>query len=389
MASGKRFRAKFFDKTGVYISELPVKMKGFRKIINGGLGDLNLTLPLKFEEAYQNAALTIFNRVEVYVGDFLLYSGFIAGLMPYIRGSASSVSVRCRGHASRFSSLPLKNGNTVRLYTDSSTGLKTSASASAATLDKVFKAIIDRYQAEAVYPIINYTTGSIVAISNSWTYTLQTKSLQYSIEKLMENAPYDWYWRVGADNIARFMQRSSTPDFSLNFKTQISFLGDEELIDGMINRSYFAYNGSPATSAKVTSDIPSSDEYGDWWDFKVDGRYTNILEVQNVSQALIDAKKLPPRRTTIEVADSAYSRDSGYDIEHIEPGQVMNITNLPEATASVLPNIFTVMAVQYAEDMKYATLELENPMDDIARELARREAREQAIESEDTPSSYS
>lgn len=389
MASGKQFRAKFFDKSGEYISELPVQMNGFRKIINGGLGDLRLGLPLRFEQAYQNAALTIFNRVEIYVDSLLLYSGFVAGIIPRISASTSQVQIVCRGHASRFAFLPLKNSTTVRLYTDSTNGLKTSASASAASLDKIFTAIIDRYQAEAVHPIIDYATGTIEASAVNWTYTFQTKTIQYAIDKTMENAPFDWYWRVGADNIFRFLQRNSTPDITLNFRTQIIDLEDPQLIDGMINRRYFAYNGSPTANAKVTSDTPSSDQYGDWWDFKTDGRYTDATQVNTANQNLINAKKNPVRRTVIKVPDSNYSRVSGYDIELFEPGQTLNITNLPEATAAVMPDQFTIVAVEYDQDMKVATLELETLTDDLARELAKKERQDQAESTEDAPATYS
>jgi hypothetical protein len=386
VSSGKKYRAKFFDVNGNYITDLPVAMNGFRKIINGGLGDLTLQVPLRFEEAYQNPALVLMNRVEIYVDNLLLYSGFVAGVTPKIAGTENSVSINCRGHASRFATLPLKNSTTVKLYTDTTTGLKTAAAASSATLDKVLTAIIDRYNAEAVHPIINYATGTIAVSSNAWTYILQTKTIQYAIDKTMENAPADWYWRVGADNIFRFTQRNSTADVYLNFKTQITSLEDPQLIDGMINRRYFAYNGSPPADAKVISDLTSSDAYGDWWDFHTDGRYTDATQVIAVNQALIDAKKNPVRRTVIEVPDSNYDKTTGYDIELLEPGQTVIITNMPEATADVLPDLFTIVAIDYSPS--YAKLELETHTDDLAREFAHKEAQDQAVELDDSPATY-
>lgn len=386
MATGKQFRAKFYSVTGVYITDLPISLTGFRKIINGGLGDLNLQIPMSFEASYQNAATTLMNRVEVYVDNFLLYSGFVAGITPRISDSYNDVMITCRGHASRFASLPLKNGTTTLLYTDTTTGLKTSASASAATLDKVLTAIIDRYNAETVYPVINYNSTSIAASAASWTYILAAKTLQYAIDKTIKNAPAGWYWRAGADNIFRFQAKSTTPDILLNFKTQITSLEDAQLIDGMINRRYFAYNGSPATAAKVTSDTTSSDLYGDWWDFAIDGRYTDATQVAAASQALVDTSSTARRRTVIEVPDSNYDHSTGYDIELIEPGQTIKIINLPEATSAVLPNIFTVAAVDYTPGK--ARLELETYMDDLAREVANKEMQDQAMLMEDTPSTY-
>jgi hypothetical protein len=578
MTSSKRFRAKIFSVSGSYYADYPIVMNGFRKIINGGLGDLTIKIPLRFEEAYQKGALQIMFRVEIYTDNYLLYSGFIAGIIPRISNDTNEVSLICRGHAARFSFLPLKNGTTVRLYTDSSTGLKTSASASASSLDLIMKAIIDYYNAEAVFPIINYTSASVInngtvladdfndnnidrtkwatisslaarnetngqllitaiggtaglnvsgyitkdgsvysliggsftievpqvtntatnaltqinmthdannfigfqqrggtlyafkvisgvttyantasynstnhrwwriresggttywdtsadgsswtnftsaanpitltriaykffagtiasetspgaaifdnvsitATVPTWTYTLQTKSIQYALDKVMENAPTNWYWRVGADNVFYFQPRSITPDVILNYKTQINYFEDPQMIDGMVNRSYFAYNGSPAASAKLTSDTTSSGSYGDWWSWKTDGRYTDDTQVDNVSQAIIDAKKNPVRRTVIEVPDSNYDKTTGYDIELFEPGQTIRITNLPDATSAVLPSLFTIVAVDYTPHK--ARLELETYVDDIAREIAKKEMQDDADNLDDAPATYS
>lgn len=389
MASGKQFRVKFFKPTGEYITEMPVQFKGFRKIINAGLGDLTLGLPLSFEQAYQNAALINFNFVEFYVDNLLFYSGFLAGIIPTISKGASTVQILCRGHASRWSSLPLKNSTTTTLYTDTTNGLKTTASASAASLDKILKAIVDRHRAEATFPVINYATGSVATSAVTWTYTLVTKSTQYAVDKTMENAPYDWYWRVGADNIFRFLQRSANPDVTLNFKTQIDYLTDPLLMDGMVNSRYFAYNGAPPANAKVTNDSTSMGQYGDWWDFKTDGRYTDVTQVTAANQAVLNAKKNPIRQTVLIVPDNNYSRTSGYQVELLEPGQTLKITNLPDATAAVLPSLFTIVAVEYDQDMNHAKLELGTLTDDLAREVALMEQQNDAESTDSSPATYS
>lgn len=388
MATGKQFRAKFYDVNGNYISDLPVSLQGFRKIINGGLGDLQLTVPLSFEESYQNAAATIMNRVVVYVGNFLLYSGFVAGITPQIDANSNYTTITCRGHGARFAFLPLKNGSTTWLYTDSTNGLKTTASASSATLDKILKAIIDRYQAEATYPIINYSSSSVASSSVGLSYIFQTNSIQDAINRTMELAPAGWYWRVGADNIFRFAQsNTTTPDIILNYRTQVTSLQDPQLIDGLINHRYFAYNGAPAASAKVTSDSSSTSAYGDWWDFKVDGNYTSATDVANANQSTVDANKTPQRRTVIEVPDNNFLHEDGYDIETFEPGQTIKLINLPEATTSKLPSTFIIAAVNYAPNS--VVLELERYVDDLARAVADLELQNQQTATNETPSTYS
>lgn len=386
MATGKKYIARFADVTGEFIAYSPIVMDGFRKIINGGLGDLVIQLPLRFAEAYQNAMVTLFNQVEIYVDEQLIYSGFIAGIRPRIGGGQENVIVVCRGHASRFAFLPLKDGTTTEMKTDTTLGLKTGGSASAASLDLVLKAIIDQYNAEAEYSIINYATGSVASSAKTWTYTLTTKSILYAIEKTMENAPSGWYWRVGADNIFRFQNKNSTPDILINFATQVSALEDAQLIDGLVNRVYFAYDGAPPTAAKVYSDTTSSDRYGDWWFFKTDGRYSVTTQVDNVGNELINSRKNPVRRVSIVLPDSGGSRKSGYDIESIEPGMTLRINNLPEATAQVMPSLFQVVAIDYSPDS--ARLELETYIDDLAREVAKKERADAQEATNDTPTTY-
>lgn len=388
MAIGKTFRLRVLNKSGTFIAQTTsFSFTNFRKVINGGLGDLTIKLPLTFDGAYQNAMCTLFNRVQVYVGDYLLYSGFVAGIIPKITGNNEEVTIVCRGHASRFAFLPLKNSNTTKLYTDTSTGLKTSASASAAALDLVLKTIIDRYNAEATYPLINYNSTSVAASANTWTYTLSTKSIQYAIEKVMENAPAGWYWRVGADNVFYFKNKSSTADIVLNYETQINELEDAQLIDDLANQVLIQYNGSPPANAVLTSDSTSTTAYGDWWLWKTDGRYTVAGNITNVANSILDAKKNPVRRMRIVVPDSAGSKSTGYDTEFIEPGMTLKINNLPVATALVMPTLFQIVAVDYAPDA--ATLELETPADDLAREVAKKERNDDQEATEDGPATYS
>lgn len=388
MAVGKTYRLLFKDRNGDFVGHVTkFSMGGFRKIINGGLGDLSIELPLTFAECYQSPLTILFNQVELYVGGFLLYSGFVAAVSPRISGGEERVNIICRGHASRFAFLPLKDGSTTILKTDTSTGLKTGGSASAASLDLILKTIIDRYNAEAVHPIINYSSTSVTSSAKTWTYTLTTKSILYAIERTMENAPAGWYWRVGADNIFRFNNKSGTADILLNATSQISEIEDNQLIDGLINNVYFAYDGSPPASAKVFIDSDSEDAYGDWWFFKTDGRYSVAAEVQNVGEELIESKKNPVRRVTITVPDDSGSRTTGYPIETIEPGMTLRITNLPEATAQVMPSLFQVVAVDYTPDS--ARLELETYQDDLAREFAKKERTDYQESTNDTPATYS
>lgn len=394
MAVRKTASFRFYDIAGVYIGTITDgSFDKFRKVMNGGLGDMNITLAMGFAECYESAYTVPGNRVEVVVVDAetpadgtIMYSGFILTRSPQISGKTERVTLTCRGHAAKFPFLPLKNGTTTVLRTNTASGLTTGATASAATLDTIFKAIVDRYKAETLYPVLDYTSTSMDTFTETLTYTFKTKNLTFPINKVNENAPVGTYWRAGADNKIYFRKRSVTPDHILVLGAHFEEIIDNETLDGMINREHFSYNGSPPGSAKLFSNTTSAAKYGDWWDWRVDGRYTVLAEVTRVANATLDANSIPPRRTVVSVPDNNGDRKIGYNIEMFEPGQTVAILNLPTSAQLNFPSMFQIAAMDYSMDN--AVLELNTPSDDLARELALLEAKDQQETTEDVPSSY-
>lgn len=390
----KSYQIRFYDVTGYYLG-MPsdVSFGGFRKVINGGLGDLSVDLPLPFAESYASPYTTPGNRVTVTVMDqdtasegVLIYSGFVIERAPHLSASAEGVTLLCRGHTARFPFLPLKSGNTTLLRTNTAAGLTTGGTASAATLDTILAAIISRYNIEAVYPVVQTAPGSLESTAVTLTYAWNTKTIQYVIDDVMQSAPATMYWRVGADNILRFKTRHATPDHYLTIGRHVTEISDRETLDGLVNRAFFAYGGLPTTAARLVSDTQSSDRYGDWWDFRTDGRYSVEANVLNVSQSLVDAKKAPPRRVLITVPDNDGSAFRGYDIEKLEPGDTVRLLNLPPGAQEHFPSIYQIVAVDYT--LAKATVELETLQDDLSREVALQERQVAGDALDDSPGSY-
>lgn len=394
MAVKKTASFRFYDIAGVYIGTLhDATFDTFRKVMNGGLGDINITLAMGFAECYESAYTVPGNRVEIVIVDaetppdgVIMYSGFILTRSPQISGNKEKVTLTCRGHAAKFPFLPLKNGTTTVLRTNTASGLTTGATASASPLHTIFKAVIDRYRAETSYPVLNYSATSMDTFTETLTYTFKTKNLTFPINKINENAPVGTYWRTGADNLVYFLKASTTPDHILVLGSHFEEIVDNETLDGMVNRQHFSYNGSPPTVAKLFSRSTSSNQYGDWWDWRVDGRYTIDAEVARVANATLDAKSIPPRQTVVHVPDNNGSRKIGYDIERFEPGQTVAILNLPASAQLNFPPMFQIAAMDYSMDG--AILELNTKADDLARALAKIEAESQQEDTEVVPSSY-
>lgn len=394
MAVRKTASFRFYDIAGVYIGTITnANFESFRKVMNGGLGDMTINLAMGFAECYESAYTVPGNRVEMVVVDaetppdgVVMYSGFIVTRSPQIAGKMESVKLTCRGHAAKFPFLPLKQGTQTVLRTNTANGLTTGATASAAALNTIFKSIIDRYRAETAYPVLNYSATSMDTFAETLTYHFRTKNLTWPINKLNENAPVGTYWRTGADNIVYFKKRSATPDHILTLGAHFEEIIDNETLDGMINRQHFSYNGSPPTTARMYSRTASVQQYGDWWDWRTDGRYTVVGEINGVVNATLDAYSQPPRQTVITVPDNNGDRKVGYDIEKLEPGQTVSILNLPASAQLNFPVMFQIAAIDYSLDR--AIIELNTPSVDLARELSRIEAASAAETSETVPTSY-
>jgi hypothetical protein len=399
VVGNKQYRLRILDKAGNFLGSPPeFNIQGFRKIINGGQGDLKIDLPWTFDQGYTSPLTVNFNRTELYCIDgdtdrngVLVHSGYINEVNPHFDGSTQGVTIVSRGHAARFSTIMLYDaaGQYVTLVTKSPAGLQdASSSPAASTIEGAVKTMIDEYQLNDPYPIINYSGSSLATTGVSFTYTFPSMFTADAINAAMQSAPPGAYWYCNAANLFTLALIGTSADYTLAFGRQFNNWDDHIVMDGMVNHELVAYPEA-ATSQVLFTDSTSSAQYGAWWETD-NINYTDNGDATTYAKAVINSSNTPIRRLTVIVPDNNSPNSNytnyGYDIESLEPGKLVQTTNLPGGVQQAIPDLLQIQAVDYSPES--ATLELVKLSDDLARSFAQNLAAQQTSASSGNPTTY-
>lgn len=341
----KTYFVKFYKSNGDYISTSDdISFNSFKKTINGGLGELSLSLARPFDDFGEGEDINFMNEVQLWIIDNesgsdgeKIYSGFIDSYEPFSSGEEEGVRVKCLGYATRLSNVFYKNGTTILITKNS------------IDPSNLIKDVIDRFRAEvsaSEYPRVNYSATSIDNTGNSSSYTSVLKSCRDVIEKARSFAPVNWYWYVDADNILYFRPRSVRATHTFTFKKEIMSIEVNKNIRDMKNQAVL-WNGQTAGNNLLRSyrDTSSIDTYGLRMESRTDSRWGNSATMDLVGNAFIEANKEPNVKVSLEILDSN-ANDLGYNIESIEPGHTCQVLNLP-ITSTTLDNNMTITTVTY------------------------------------------
>lgn len=389
----KKYIVKIYNSKGNYITSWSdVSFNGFKKTINGGLGECRIKLARRFDDFGEYEDVKLNNKVEIYCSDGdtssegdRIYSGFISNYSPSIRENREGVDVVLLGYVSKLATSILKNSTQVELKTDTSSGLTTGDVASSCEVRDVVKAIIDRYQAEAVNPIINYSSTSTEDSGNTFTYTFNSKYYNEALEVCREYAPSNWWWFVDADNVLNFKPKPSKPDHYFVFGKHFKSINVEKNMENVINRVLFSSGDSERQILKLYSDTDSSDDYDDRWDLVTDNRVSVEETADNSGEAILAEKKDADVKTTIEILDNN-SEENGYDIESINPGDTCKFLNLDPNISKTFSGIMTIKSVSYTPDS--ATIEIETLSIDTGKEIFKNNEKIDSQEAPNRPKSY-
>ena len=370
----KTYYSKIYKANGDYISTLKdVNFSGFRKQINGGLGELVFTIPKKFDDFDEDYLIKLNNQVELWVSDsdtgsdgIRIYSGFISRYEPFINNGAEGVTIRCLGYVSKLATSILKHNTYIELQTDSSAGLKDSVggSASACEIKTIIKAIIDRHQSDSNNPKINYSSTSVESCGNTLTYSFTGVFYLEALTKCLEAAPTNWYWYIGADNIIKFQGKPNQATHTFMFGKDFKNIKIEKNMESVVNSVLVSNND---TILKRFKDNTSIDSFDDRWEIKSDERVTDSTTATNMGDSALAEKKDADVRVVVEILDNN-GAESGYDIESIQPGNTCRFTGFNDTTSEIFSNNMFIKGVDYTPDM--VILEIESLKPSIARELA-------------------
>jgi len=378
----KRYLYKIYDSAGTFITTWTdvINEPEFSIDINGGFSELVVQLARSESDYDEGISVDYENQLKLYEFDedtgftgVLIYSGKISRYVPQIVGAREIVEVTFLSYWWELQQMMLESaGNTEVTYTTQAP-------------DAILKDALDKFTAAGGR--LDYNGSSTDATGTTVTYKFNTATYQEVMMKCLDLAPFDWYLRVGADDIIYFEQKSSTADHILTLGKEISEYYPEKRVENIINTIYFVGGGSPKLYKKYT-DAGSVTAYGTKAIKYVDERVTASGTSDKIKDRIFENLSEPEIRIVAKVIDNNGENrltGRGYDIESLYVGQTVQIRN---ATAkannlwdeivwdvdawdyditNAASQVLQIMRVQYHPD--FAIIELSNKQPDIVKRI--------------------
>ena len=337
---------------------------------NSGLGQCAFRLARAFDAFNPSGDVSLGNKIEVRIydkdaaGGVLIYSGYIEQQKPSIDGGQESVEIICVGNISKLASDVLKNGAQTTLYTDTTAGLSTSA-ATAAEIQKVVKAIIDRYNAENGVGSMHYSTDggteSVAATGSNMNYKFEALTYLQAIQKCKDIAPQNYYFYIGPDGTIYFKGQPTSATHTFTVGKNIKSIQVQKGIDSLKNiLLLYAPNISGGAVYKQYKDDASISLYTRRVQQQTESNLQDTASMDNLGNSFINENKDPRIRVIMEIADNN-ENSLGYDIESIQPGDTCKITGI--AYGTLLTDNMVIQEVEWQLGKATITIETREDFD--------------------------
>lgn len=185
----------------------------------------------------------------------------------------------------------------------------------------ILKDILDKFT--AMGGLLDYDTGTVDLTGTTVSYQFNTAMVQEALQKIVELAPEDWYFRIGADNKVYFKPKSSSVDHKFYIGRNVKYYKQEKRLENIVNYIYF----KGKDFFKRYSNTSSEGVYGRYAKKMVDERVTKVATADTMANTILDRMATPEIRITIDVVDSNNTEGKGYDIESIKVGDTCKIFN--------------------------------------------------------------
>lgn len=328
----KRYIYKIYSSTGQYISSWvdaasdPV----FHIVINGGFVELDVKLARRTLDFGETSDVAFGNEVQVWCFDqdapagVKIFSGYISRYDPRNDGPQEYVMVYVLGWQTRMNQFVLEDslGTTGLPYLSLDPG-------------KIAEDVVNKGRAGGLP--INWSETTLQKTGTVVSYTFQANTLQECVDKILELAPFGWYWYIDADKNLNLHPKPDQARHTFTLGKEIFYIEPQKRIENVVNRIYFI-GGTPvgATTPLYTryERQASINNYGLRALKKVDERVLLQSTMDTLADNILDAQQEAEIRTVIRVKDNDYDRDNGYDIESIKIGDTCQIRNYQDAFAN-------------------------------------------------------
>jgi len=379
----KKYFIKIYKPNGNYITTISdASFDGFRKQINGGLGELTFKLARKFDDFNEGNEITLNNKVEIWLSDRdtdstgrKIYTGYISSYSPWIDGENEGVNVTCLGYATKLATSIYKNGSSVEI-------VHTSVDPSA-----IIKDVITRYRAETMkgQKYMQSGTDYIQDTGTTVSYTFNSSTFLDVLSKAVELSPAGWWWYLDENGYLKFGSTLAIPTHRFTFGRHFKKVEVVKNMENVTNDVLFMSADGEKKIFKHYNNSDSEDQYDERFEVINDGRVTIEATADEMSNAVINQKKDPEETTVVEIIDNNGS-DFGYDIESIQPGNTCKFMGFNSITSKTFADVMLIKAVEY--NLNSVTLELESLQEQIARKQAKASKDLQEQVSHDYPTSY-
>ena len=349
----KKYLLKIYDSTGATFKETinPATIKNdiiFSSSINGGQGQLNISLNVEFDNYSANIA--DMNIVKVYQVDDtnnltgrLIYTGFISTIKPFWSGSDEGVNITLLGLSSLLSFAFYKDAD----YTVPHVGVDPEA---------LLEAIIDHFNTVYSGSLISYTAGSIDNVGTNVSYTFRKNLWLQSVIIASQLAGANYYWYVDETGLFTFTTKPASSTHTFTIGKDVDSFTSNINNERVRNKVTVEYTGA----ATVTSDDATSQTaYGVRERYITDSNIGNAASATQRADQEIDENKDAKFNVVIRI-------NSEYDIETIKPGDTCKVRNY-NSTSTVFQDNMQIVKVYYSPD--FVTLELEEFTRDFGKVL--------------------
>lgn len=186
-------------------------------------------------------------------------------------------------------------------------------------------------------------------------------------------------WEMYYDRIPQHSLTYGKNVKKVEYKTSIKELVNNQLLAGTGIYNNYYDNQNEENKYSIV-------KYDDQWAISSDGRITNSDTARSRGESSVLSGRYPKAYINVEVVDN-YAAIDGYDIESINIGDTVGISNLGLIAGVDLSNeVFSVVGITYAKT--YATLELATVDQLLATEISRIVSKDAEETNADNPTSF-
>lgn len=348
----KRYFYKMYSQAGTYLgtlNDVSTKYPTFAKAINSGVGELKLQIARSWKDLANSTDISLYNEIKVYVSDkdnanLQIYSGYVNAINRKKDSLGNeSVEVQFYGYVSEFAIrvLEFNSGYTALAYNSEDPS-------------DIMKSVIDLYAGK-----IDYTASSMLSSGNTVSLVFNVNSVKDAIDKTLASCPIGWYWYVDGSNVF-WLKRTNKEsiDHRLFIGKHINTIEINESMENVRN-DILLIGGTSDRDNKIYRRYyhnASQSEFGERTEIQNDGRLYNIDSMDFLGKYLLGSQYTKEYQIKFKVLDSNFSA-KGYDIESIEPGDIIKINDPKYPQKDTLFDIALF-------DVDYWDYNLENPFSD-------------------------